>query len=103
MKNERAKTVDRKHAYEVRNIDGQPAFALKFYQAATSNNPYARVKVSYGDDFVGHDMYVWNWEQYPSINNPLLPEPVVVDADPEPTKPVQLSFTDYIEVRYNAG
>lgn len=82
--NTRAKTVDRRHAYEVRLIDGQPAWALKYYQSQSNPNPYARVKVSWGDDLVGHDMYVQVFQSYELIDNPLAPAPVVVDADPEP-------------------
>jgi hypothetical protein len=83
-KNTRAKTVDRLHAYEVRMIDGQPAYALKYYQSQSAPNPYARVKVSWGTDMVGHDMYVQVFQNYELIDNPLAPKPVVVDADPEP-------------------
>lgn len=86
MKNTRAKTVDRKNAYECRLIDGEPGFAVKYYQAQDSMNPYARVKVQWGDDFVGHDMYVQVFQRYDLIDNPLLPKPVVVDADKPLTK-----------------
>lgn len=79
MKNLRAKTVDREHAYDVRCIDGQPAYALKYYQV--DNHPYGRVKVSHESDMVGHDMYVRIYEEYKRIDNPLLPPPVVVEAD----------------------
>lgn len=83
-KNTRAKTVDRAHAYEVRLIDGQPAWALKYYQSQSSPNPFASVKVSWGTDQVGHDMYVQLFQTYELIDNPLATKPLVVDADLEP-------------------
>lgn len=98
MKNTRSKTVDREHAYEVRLVDGEPAWALRYYQSQSSKNPYARVKISKGEDLVGHDEYVQVYQSYPLIDNPLVPPPVVVDADVNPPRPEQLEFTDFIYI-----
>lgn len=74
-RNERAKTVDRAGAYEVRKApNGEIYWALKYSHA--EDQPYSRVKVSHGEDFVGHDIYVSEFKQYELIANPLAPTPV---------------------------
>lgn len=74
MKNTRAKTVDREHAYEVRGIGGSAFWALKYYQA-DDDKPGARVLVAVRSPYeyteIGRDMYVSFFKKMPLIDNPL--------------------------------
>jgi hypothetical protein len=103
-KNLRAKTVDRAHAYEVRQNGDTTLWALKYYQSEEKEhvNPWARVRVSqrndvedrssmfHIDDVYGHDMYVRDFQQHPLIHNPLAAVDVESTIEVQPATRAQM-------------